>query len=285
MSASSRATLLDILNSDRAARGRNRSQNLAALLDINQSGARRPNSGTAIGSLSPGEGDSAKVSKRHQRPVGLKVFNDPLGIVLAQIAVHAAGEGVGDSLALGHILDSGRASGLAGCINGDPDRVASGDGDAAEVVRVVGVPLVPGVEGDRAALDAEVDAGLQDGRAAGVTVDTDPSGGAVLLAGRATAWDAGGRDDELASHSRVACADEDGTSPVGAVLDLGGVAELDNLGSAGLVGRVARSVGGAGQTTGMPGLTLFCEGSSDGSRGKQAGGEDRSELHDGDEDC
>lgn len=157
-----------------------------------------------MGSLSTGEGDSAEVSKRHQRPVGLKVLDDPLGIVLAQVAVHTTSEGVSDSLALGHVLDSRRASGLAGRINGDPDRVASGDGDAAEVVRVVGVPLVPGVEGDRAALDAEVDAGLQDGGAAGVTVDTDPGGGAVLLVGRATAWGAGGRDDELAGHGRVA---------------------------------------------------------------------------------
>lgn len=271
---------LDILDSDRAARIRDGSQNLAVLLDIDNSGTR----GTNITiSVSAAEGDGAKVGKRHQRTVGLKVLNDPLGVVLAQIAVHTTIEGVGFRHAGGQVLNRRGASGQAGRINGDLDRVASADGDAAEVVCVVGVPLVPSVEGDRAALDAEVDTGLEDGGAAGVTVDTNPGGGAVLLVGRAAAWDAGGRDDERAGHGRVAIADEDGTGPVGAVLDLFALAELDDLGGAGLVGRVAGSVL-AGQTTGMAGLTLLCKGGSNGSRGEQAGGEDRSELHDGDND-
>lgn len=39
---------------------------------------------------------------------------------------------------------------------------------------VVWVPLVPRVVGDAAALDVPVDAGLQDGRVASITIDTDP---------------------------------------------------------------------------------------------------------------
>jgi hypothetical protein len=276
----SKRQLLDIGNLDRAARIRDGGQNLAVLLDIHKGGTRRTN---VTISVSTGEGDGAKVSKRHQRTARLKVLNDPLGVVLAQIAIHTTIEGVCDRLAGVMVSDSRSASSIAARINADRDGVASVDGDAAEVVCVVGVPLVPSVVGDRAALDAEVDTGLEDGGAAGVTIDTDPGGGAVLRVGIAAAWHLGGRDDERAGHAVVAIADEDGTGPVGAVLDLLALAELDNLGGAGLVGRVAGSVL-AGQTTLMAGSTLLGKRGSNGSRGEQAGGEDRSELHDGNDE-
>jgi hypothetical protein len=47
-------------------------------------------------------------------------------------------------------------SGVAAGIDGDLDGITGRDGDAAEVVRVVGVPLVPGIEAHLAALDTKV---------------------------------------------------------------------------------------------------------------------------------
>lgn len=50
-----------------------------------------------------------------------------------------------------------------------------------EVVGVVRVPLVPGVVGDGAALDVEVDSSLQNRVLCSVAVDSDPCGRSVLL--------------------------------------------------------------------------------------------------------
>ena len=48
-------------------------------------------------------------------------------------------------------------------------------------LRIVWIPLVPGVEPDFTALDVEVDSSLENGILGSVAVDADPSGGGVLF--------------------------------------------------------------------------------------------------------
>ena len=131
-------------------------------------------------------------------------------------------------LALADVRDRRRAAGLRRRGYGDGDLVARGEGDAGEVVRVVGVPLVPGcgvtsagvgraehgngartIVAHARAGDGEVDTGLEDGGAAGVTVNAHPSGRGVRS--RATGRLLGGRDREGCSDSLVCSLGESDT--------------------------------------------------------------------------
>lgn len=114
-----------------------------------------------------------------------------------------------DLLARGQVLERGDAGRLGGRVDLHVDGVARADLKVGEGVRVVRDPLVPGVVG---AVAVEGDARLQDGRAAGVPVDSDPGrGGGAASAG-------GPRGDDGALDLVEALADLDGAGPVGRVL-------------------------------------------------------------------
>ena len=137
---------LDVGDGNGAAAGRNRGQDLAALLDVNDRGARRGDGGARdSASGGAGECDGTKVGEGYEgaraTTARLEVLDDPLGVVLAETC--GGGEGGGDGLALGVVHDRERALGGARGGGGQGDGVTSGEGDAAEVIGVVGVVLVP----------------------------------------------------------------------------------------------------------------------------------------------
>ena len=215
------ATRLNIGDGDGAARGGDGGQHGAALLDVDEGGARGAD-GAARGARGrAGELDGAEVGEGHEGAALLEVLDDPLGVVLAERGL--AGERVRDGLARAHVRDLRRAAGLGRRGDGDGDGVAGGEGDAREVVGVVGVPLVPGcaamtlarsrsrepwvltIVGHARARDGEVDTGLENRSVAGITVNTDPRRGGV-----ATGTARGllrGRDDEGTSHGLVGSLD------------------------------------------------------------------------------
>lgn len=138
--------------------------NAEAGAHVDDSGAAGVDSRAALGSLGGSELHRAIVGEADQGATLLKVLNDPLGVVLAQ-GVPLAGEGVGDALASGQVLDGGSSGGLAGSNNGALDRVSSRYGDAAEVNGRVGVPLVPGIVSGANTRLGPGDTGLEDGGA------------------------------------------------------------------------------------------------------------------------
>lgn len=184
--------LTNVVTSDLSrARSRARRQHRARLADINDRRA-------GHGWRAVGERDTVKVDKGNQAAAARKVLDDPLGVVLAQL-VRLGRERVRDGLAGGLVLE-GDGTGFHGaCIGGHGDGVAGGNRKAGEGVGIVRVPLVPGVEGDAAAAGVEVDAGLEDGGRAGVSVDADPGGGGVLLDAAAAGGNLGSGHDLLLS--------------------------------------------------------------------------------------
>jgi hypothetical protein len=185
----------------------------AVLLEIDDGSTSNTDGSSALDSRGTGESDSAEVGELDEASVLLEIFNNPLGVVLAERAVNTAGEGVADGLALGEVLHGGCAGGLGCCGDGYLDAVTGGDGDAAEVVCVVWVPLVPGVVGDGRTGAGPVNTGLENSSAAGVTVDSNPCG--------AGSSSTGGWCGEGTSDTGESSANENGTGPVGGVRDVG----------------------------------------------------------------
>lgn len=269
------SNVLDVLDNDLAIGDGNGGQNLV-LLDVDDGGILRTNGRAILGSGAAGESHGAKVGKGNQGVILLKVLDDPLSVVLTQIAINTPSEAVGDRGTGAHVLNRGGTSGVAAGIDGDLDGITGRDGDVAEVVGVVGVPLVPGIEAHLTALDTKVHTGLEDSGVTGVTVNAHPGGGTVLLAARATRGHRGGGHDELGGHGSVASANQDGTGPVGAVLDVLGAIEGKDLVGARLEGRVALAVRGA---LGPSSLALGRQRSGHSRGGQQASGQESSGLH------
>lgn len=100
-------------------------------------------------------------------------------------------------------------------MDGDGDRLSSGDGEVGEIDGEVREPLEPCLVSDTAvAGDGEVDTGLEDGVLGCVSVDSDPC--------RCGTSSLGGRHDEGAGDGGECLpsgwAHENGTGPVGAEL-------------------------------------------------------------------
>lgn len=149
--------LTNVLDSDAVAGIRGLGQNDAVLLDIHDLGTRGANGSAVLDGLSVGESDSAKVGERNKSAILLEVLDDPLGVGLAQGARSTAREGVGHRLASRDVVDGGGASGSGGGVHRDLDHISSSDGDAAEIIGILWVPLVPGGERSNTILDTEVD--------------------------------------------------------------------------------------------------------------------------------
>jgi hypothetical protein len=132
----------DVLDDDRAARDGRLRGGRAALVDhVDRVRARRRHAPRALARRRARERDSAEVRHRHQRRALLEVLDDPLRVLLAQRG--SGRDRLGHALARRVVLDHGRARLGRRRSDGDGDRVAGGEGDAGEVVGVVGVPLVP----------------------------------------------------------------------------------------------------------------------------------------------
>jgi len=242
------------------------SQDLAVLLDIDDGGAGDTDRAGSVSSGGTGEGDGAEVGESDLGAALVEVLNDPLSIGLAKGAQGSlVGEGVLDGLAGGHVLNGSNTASLAGCSDGNGDLVTSGKADATEVVCVVRVPLIPSIICDGRARLGPVNAGLEDGGLASVAVNANP-GGARASAG----W---GGDSERSGDALVASSNEDGTSPVGAVLGVGDV-------GAGTINAVDWiSLAAAGSTLAV---TLSTAGSAWGGNGRAGEEEstgDGGELH------
>jgi len=190
------------------------SQDLAALLNVNDGGTTDTDAaGSGLG-RGPSEGDGAKVSKRNQRAALLEVLDDPFSIGLAEVALGTfVREGVCNLLSGGVVRNDSSACGLASCGNGHSNGVTSRKADSGEVIGVVWVPLIPSIISDGRAGLGPVNTGLENGSIASVTVNANP-GGTRSCGG----W---GWDSEGAGHTGVARSNEDGTSPVGAVFHVG----------------------------------------------------------------
>lgn len=205
-------------------RGAGSGNNVAVGIDqVNQISTRGVDVTRTAGGTGTSESDRAKGRERSKRLGSAaddgKVLNDPLSVGLAEGALNlAGGESVRNGLAVGLIGDGSDTAGGAGGLDAHLDSVAGRDVDAGEVVGVVGNPLVPGVVGDGAALDTEVETGLQESALAGVTVNTDPSTGAVLGAVVSTAGDGRSGSNDAARDFGKPAANQDSTGPVSALV-------------------------------------------------------------------
>ena len=135
-------TCLDVLDGGGGAAGGDGGEDFTVLLNVHERGT-----GGGVGSAArasssgAGEGHGSEVCEGNKAVTLLKVFDDPLSVLLAESI--AGGEVLGDGLASGQVLNGrytrgGRVSG-----DGGLDLVTSRDSDAREVVGVVRVPLVP----------------------------------------------------------------------------------------------------------------------------------------------
>ena len=132
----------NVRHSNRAIPCRHRRDELVVLHDIDELRARRANRRPAHGAgRGARERDAPEVREGHEAIGGAEVLDDPLRIVLAQRGLSR--EAVRDRLARRLVRDLRRAARGGGSGDGDGDGVARGEADPGEVVRVVGVPLVP----------------------------------------------------------------------------------------------------------------------------------------------
>lgn len=105
---------LDVVAGDgAAARGAAVGEDGAALLDVEDAGAGDADGGAALDGRGAGEGDGVEVGEGHERAARLVVLDDPLGVVLAELARLAA-ERVRDALARRQVLERGHAGALGG---------------------------------------------------------------------------------------------------------------------------------------------------------------------------
>ena len=135
-------TCLDVLDGKGVSTGGDGCENFVALLNVDEGSARRGVGGaTRARRSSAREGNGAKVRESNKVVVLLKVFDNPLSILLTKSI--RGSEFLCDSLASGLILNDRCARSRGGSSDGGRDNVTSTDGDAREIVRVVRVPLVP----------------------------------------------------------------------------------------------------------------------------------------------
>jgi hypothetical protein len=201
--STTRAIGSNVGTSDLGRRGRAVGKNLAALLNVQNGCVFGGDRVSVLDGVGIGESHRAEVGEGNQAAGGagalLKVFDNPLSIVLAKRTIRHIGEGLGHGRARGQVLDSGASGRLARGNDGHQDGIASSDGDAGEIVwgrcerlckhqesyaeaakpqgaltGVVGVPLIPCIIGDGRAFHIPVDTGLENGSLASITVDTDP---------------------------------------------------------------------------------------------------------------
>lgn len=211
-------------NDNLATRSAGSGDNIAALINqVNEIRTRSVDGTGTVGGTGISESDSVKGRERSERLGSTaddgEVLNDPFGVGLAEGALNlAGGESVGNGLTVGLVGDGGDTAGRAGSLNAHLDGVTGRDVDAGEVVGVVGNPLVPGVVGDGAALDTEVETGLQESALAGVSVNTNPGTGAVLGAVVTTAGDGRGGGNNASGDLGESGVDQDSAGPVGALV-------------------------------------------------------------------
>lgn len=211
-------------NNNLVARSAGSGDNIAALINqVNDISTRGVDRTRTAGGTGIRESDGVKSRERSKRLGSTaddgEVLHDPLSVCLAEGALNlAGGEGVSDGLTVGLVGDGGDTAGCAGGLNAHLDGVAGRNVDAAEVVGVVGNPLVPGVVGDGAALDTEVETSLQEGALTGVSVNTDPGTGAILGAVVTTAGDGRGGSNDASGDLGESGVDQDSTGPVGALV-------------------------------------------------------------------
>jgi hypothetical protein len=134
------------------------SEDLVILFNIDDGGtADTDGTGSGLGG-GTGERDRAEVSELNHGATLLEVLDNPLSVVLAQVAYGAlVAERVLDGLASGVVLDGCSACGLAGGGDSHSDGVSSGEGDSREVIGVIGVPLIPSIISDGRAWDTHLE--------------------------------------------------------------------------------------------------------------------------------
>lgn len=238
------------------------------MLDIKDGSTGKTNGGSGLDGRSTGEGNATEVGKGDEGVALLVILNNPLGIVLAEVCPNITGESVGNGGTLGNVLNDGGSGSFGGGGNGDLDGVTSRDGDTGEVIGVGWVPLIPSLVGVGRSRSGPVDTSLENSSAASVTVNTNPCG-----TGTGSRW---GWDNEGTSYGSETSADEDGTSPVVGILDIGFVGDFGRwaLNIPDWVSVVA-TVGALGSTC----LSQSSSWGSDGRAGENGGSGDSGELH------
>ena len=115
---------------------------MAVLLNVEEAGTR---GGVDSAPRARGSGTTerhgTKVPKRNKATPLLKVFHNPLRILLTES--RGRSEVLGDGLVGGQVLNDRCTRGLGSSCHGGLDNITSFDGDAGEIVGVVREPLVP----------------------------------------------------------------------------------------------------------------------------------------------
>lgn len=132
----------DVGDGDAAAAGGGRGQDPPVLLDVDEGRASGGHRAARGARRRARELHGAEVGEGHERVALLKVLDDPLGVLLAEL--RARGERLAHGLAARHVLDHSGAGRRRGRGDGELDLVAGADGDAREVGGEVGEVLVPG---------------------------------------------------------------------------------------------------------------------------------------------
>lgn len=140
-------TCLDVLYGGGRSTGSDGCENLAVLLNVDDGGTRGGVGGaTGARGSSARESHGAKVREGNKTTVLLKVFDDPLGILLAKSI--RRGEFLCDGLTSGQVLNDCCARSRRGSSDGGLDNITCADADAREIVGVIRVPLVPSYSTD-----------------------------------------------------------------------------------------------------------------------------------------
>ena len=136
------AAFLDVLDSGGRSFGCDGRENLAILLNVVEGGTR---GGVDRAARARGSGTTerhgTKVPKRNKATPLLKVFDDPLRVLLTES--RGRSEVLSNGLVGGQVLNDRCTRSLGSSCDGGLDNITSIDGDVGEIVGVVGEPLVP----------------------------------------------------------------------------------------------------------------------------------------------
>lgn len=115
---------------------RSRSDDVAALEDVDDGAAAGADVASAAVSIGTAEADGAEVGKGHQAAVVLlEVLDDPLGVDLRE-SLGLGCEGVGDLRALSPVDDGSNAGSGRGGLHGDGHGITNREADAREGIAV-----------------------------------------------------------------------------------------------------------------------------------------------------
>ena len=133
---------LDVLDGEGISASKDGGEHFVILLNVYEGGVGGSvASAMAAGGSSAAEGHGLKVGERSKATILLKVFDNPLCILLAKSITR--GDILCNALARGQVLNNCFSGSCEMSGDGGLDNVTSGDSDVREIAGGIGVPLVP----------------------------------------------------------------------------------------------------------------------------------------------